>query len=1807
MRSALVRISNIVLLFLLATSAQRAEAFLLPDTGQTQCYSDRGRVITCPAPDQSLAQDGSYTINPPSYSVTTAATVFDNNTWLMWQREDDGVIRSWDQAISYCEDLSLDGYTDWRLPTVKELESIVNYGQTSPAIDSSAFPNTKASNYWTSSNYPACDISRAYYVHFGNGIEFTDNCTRVQNGNILDLKNYQGGNVNFIETGYPGYSFYARCVRGGPLTYNAYVDNGNGTVTDTKTGLQWQPGEAGAMKWSSAVAYCEGLSLGGSSDWRLPNARELESLADAARQYPSIDTAFFPEIKADPNCSATDVVAFFYWTSTANLSNVNNRLTVTFERNFVASHDITDRSVYARCVRGGQPLSLDDREIKADPGDMDFLYVTTGETRSMTLSILNGGRSEIIIGTIIGPDAPFSMAVDNCSGQTLPALASCSVTLEFNSSVDGTFTGSLTIPSNDADIPNVAVTLKARATASGFPFFLPDTGLTACYDSSGSVISCPSPGQTLAQDGSYTSNSPSYTANGDGTVSDSNTRLTWQQQDDGILRNWQDADAYCESLSLGGYSDWRLPTKRELFSVVDFGRYSPSINTSFFPNTKTDNYWTSSSDAANAWKVYFGVYRDDGCDLYGYSHWNNYYGVTTSYGSKSEVYYARCVRGEELPSNVFSDNKNGTVTDAATGLTWQQTARDPASWENAISYCEALSLGGHSDWRLPDIKELESLTGGNVAEFFPDLTCAANSWSSTSIHNIHCSLFWAYHEAYVSNAAGGIVYLDSINQRPKTETYPVRCVRGGNIMPPPTLTGTVTDSYTGLPLANVAVSVTDSGNSVYTAATGTDGKYTITSLATGAFTAAFTKTGYVTYTGSGTIASDHKTTFNVQMIEIKPLLVTITSPQNGAVLNTSQVTVTGTINNTATVTVNGVQAAVTGGTFTATLSLLDGPHPITATAHDVYDQTANQSIDITIITKGTATGTVTDSDTGLTLASATVTIVDSLPTTLTALTDGNGTFTISNVTQGQFSVTITKDDYSTYRFTGTMTAGQTMTVKGSINLQPPSLTVPAAVGVNVNFVTITWTTDQASDSLVTYGTDTSYGSSASDAALTRNHSIGLTGLASGTTYHFRVSSTNSHGYASSSADGIFTTVTPPVISALVVSAITTSTATVTWTTDQPTDSRVEYGTTSSYGSLVSEPTLTTNHVISLTGLSQKTLYHFKAVSANSDGISAASSDKTFWTRSSAFSATMLGDYGNITVMEVTGNYDAKNPDGTVNDLPRQEIAKEFLRTHEDNYDFLVVLSNFDFTMPAAEAKGFYLEVRNDVQGIGMQTFDNSVSFGSNGKLQGTVDVGNIAGLGVSPFDQSKFEETLDLLAHEQLHRWGALVKFKNPDGTLNTGLLGKDGTHWSYLLDSDGSVLYGNDWQDNKNGTFTSTGGGKYYTNLDLYLMGLIDRTKVPQKTLIENAAIDPTKLPEPGAIISGTTKTVTIDDIIAAEGERVPGATDSQKAFKTAFIFITQPGTFTGNETASIETLRNAWAGRFSALTGGKASIAEVTPGISISINFPANGATISRPFTTVKGYIINSTGNETGVTVNSIAATVYGSQFIADKVPVAEGPNTITVTATDTAGNTATSSIAVTASTTGNYITLTANIESGIAPLETFLRIDGLASSATPTISSTGPAPVDFSNCTSFDDCSVKMTVEGVYYFTATGTGTDGNTYQDTIAVTVLSRSQMDVLLKARWNEMKDALVNGNIPEALNHIHPSTRQIYSDSFTALQANISAIAASLQDIELVYATDKFVKYRIRREQIIDEQNQTITYYIYFAKDSAGLWMIDEF
>ncbi|MDX1764109.1 MAG: CARDB domain-containing protein, partial [bacterium] len=299
-----------------------------------------------------------------------------------------------------------------------------------------------------------------------------------------------------------------------------------------------------------------------------------------------------------------------------------------------------------------------------------------------------------------------------------------------------------------------------------------------------------------------------------------------------------------------------------------------------------------------------------------------------------------------------------------------------------------------------------------------------------------------------------------------------------------------------------------------------------------------------------------------------------------------------------------------------------------------------------------------------------------------------------------------------------------------------------------------------------------------------------------------------------------------------------------------------------------------------------------------------------------FTASTLGDFGNVTVMEVAGNYDAETPEGLMNDEPRQLIAREFYKTHKDVYDFLFIFTNFQYQMPQNEAIAFYTAVKNDVQGIGMPLFDGSSLYGSDGRLQGTIDMGNVS----DPASQLRNpNQVLLTVAHELLHRWGVSVRFQEQGGTVSSALLGQDGSHWSYLFDSGASVLYGHDWQDNGDGTFTAIAGETAYSPLDLYLMGFYDKSQVPPMLLIENPDINPDKTPEVGVTIEGTARYVTIDDIIAVEGDRLPGAADSQKSFRTAFIFAIHPGSLMGDGLYHMEKIRNALVTRFSILTDGQ------------------------------------------------------------------------------------------------------------------------------------------------------------------------------------------------------------------------------------------------------------------------------------------------
>lgn len=209
-------------------------------------------------------------------------------------------------------------------------------------------------------------------------------------------------------------------------------------------------------------------------------------------------------------------------------------------------------------------------------------------------------------------------------------------------------------------------------------------------------------------------------------------------------------------------------------------------------------------------------------------------------------------------------------------------------------------------------------------------------------------------------------------------------------------------------------------------------------------------------------------------------------------------------------------------------------------------------------------------------------------------------------------------------------AGNTMTGDATISFTPryggsdttpPVITNVTSANVTQTTATITWATNEASDSQVEYGTTTAYGSTTTlGPALVTSHSQPLSGLTANTLYHVRVKSRDVAGNLATSTDSTFTTttgagdITPPVISGLNATNITATSASITWTTDESADSQVFYGLTTSYGSSTAlDPALVTSHSQPLSGLTANTLYHYRVQSRDASGNLGTSTDQTFTT------------------------------------------------------------------------------------------------------------------------------------------------------------------------------------------------------------------------------------------------------------------------------------------------------------------------------------------------------------------------------------------------------------------------------------------------------------------------------------------------------------------------------------------------------------------------------------------------------------------
>src|SRR5439155_1123688 len=199
----------------------------------------------------------------------------------------------------------------------------------------------------------------------------------------------------------------------------------------------------------------------------------------------------------------------------------------------------------------------------------------------------------------------------------------------------------------------------------------------------------------------------------------------------------------------------------------------------------------------------------------------------------------------------------------------------------------------------------------------------------------------------------------------------------------------------------------------------------------------------------------------------------------------------------------------------------------------------------------------------------------------------------------------------------------TFTTPG-VDVTPPVESNVAASGITATGASIGWTTDEASDTQVEYGTTTAYGSSTTlNTALVTSHSANVSSLAASTTYHYRVKSHDAAGNLAVSGDFTFTTAapadtTPPVISGISPSSVTSTGASIGWTTNEVSDTQVEYGTTTAYGSSTTLNTaLVTSHSASLSSLAASTTYHYRVKSRDAAGNLQTSGDFTITTSAAA--------------------------------------------------------------------------------------------------------------------------------------------------------------------------------------------------------------------------------------------------------------------------------------------------------------------------------------------------------------------------------------------------------------------------------------------------------------------------------------------------------------------------------------------------------------------------------------------------------------
>jgi hypothetical protein len=270
----------------------------------------------------------------------------------------------------------------------------------------------------------------------------------------------------------------------------------------------------------------------------------------------------------------------------------------------------------------------------------------------------------------------------------------------------------------------------------------------------------------------------------------------------------------------------------------------------------------------------------------------------------------------------------------------------------------------------------------------------------------------------------------------------------------------------------------------------------------------------------------------------------------------------------------------------------------------------------------------------------------------------------------------------------------------------------------------------------------------------------------------------------------------------------------------------------------------------------------------------------------AYTADFIRDLGNVIQIKFTGDYNRDLSDKSFNLAARAVVAQEFYKNHADEYDMLLVFSDF-YVDTGENVSAFNLGVRNDVSGINKPLFDNSDIYGSKSILSSYIDMAETGRWTLDSKDE-KYFGVMSTALHEIMHQW--VVGVHVMDQQVKSDLLiGHKDSHWSALLDSDASFMYGHDWIHTEEGMYLAFDQDKRYSALDLYLAGFYSPDEVGAIHFIESSDIESTSVYNKGSAVVGRERIFSIDDIIAAEGKRTPDSLASQKSFKAAIVYLTR------------------------------------------------------------------------------------------------------------------------------------------------------------------------------------------------------------------------------------------------------------------------------------------------------------------------------